>query len=83
MILLSGWLLLFCLSLTVFSPLMTVGSLGAGHRESSQYFAQFPGLRVITVIDMFLGLGIVAFSIYAGAGLCRICCSGLEDLRFN
>ena len=64
-----GWLLLFCLSLTVFSPLMTMGSLGVGYSESSKYFDQFPGLRVITVIDIFLSLGIVAFSIYAGAGL--------------
>ena len=64
-----GWLLFFCLSLTVFSPLMTMGSLGVGYSESSKYFDQFPGLRVITVIDMFLSLGVVAFSIYAGAGL--------------
>jgi Protein of unknown function (DUF2569) len=61
--------LLFCLSLTVFSPLLTMGSLGMGYSESSKYFDQFPGLRVITVIDIFLTLVIVAFSIYAGAGL--------------
>lgn len=64
-----GWLLLFCLSLTVFSPLLTIGSLGVGYSESSKYFDQFPGLRVINVIDIILSLGIVAFSIYAGAGL--------------
>jgi|SRR5215475_5992263 len=64
-----GWLLLFCLSLTVFSPLMAMGSLGVRYIESSIYFDQFPGLLVITVIDMCLRSGIVAFSIYAGAGL--------------
>jgi len=64
-----GWLLLFCFSLTVFSPLPTLVSFGAGYSESSKYFDQFPGLRVITVIDMFLSLGVVAFSIYEGAGL--------------
>ena len=48
-----GWLLLFCLSLTVFSPLLTLVSFGAGYSESSKYFDQFPGLRVITLIDMF------------------------------
>lgn len=67
-----GWLLLFCLSLTVFSPLLTIGSLGVGYSESSKYFGQFPGLRIINVIDIILSLGIVAFSIYAGAGLWSI-----------
>lgn len=64
-----GWLLLFCLSLTLFTPLMTIGSLGAGYSESSKYFDQFPGLQVITMIDIYLSLGVVAFSIYAGTGL--------------
>jgi hypothetical protein len=68
----GGWLLLFCLVLTVFSPLITLGSLAAGYGESSKYFHQFPGLLVITVIDTFLSVGLVAFSVYAGIGLWTI-----------
>lgn len=68
----GGWLLLFCLALTVFSPLITLGSLVASYKEYSQYFGRFPGLGVITVIDTFLSVGLMAFSIYAGLGLWRI-----------
>ena len=68
----GGWLLLLCLGLIVFGPLITLGSLAAGYRESSEYFDQFPGLLVIIVIDTFLSLGLMAFSVYAGIGLWRV-----------
>ena len=62
-------MLLFCLVLTVFSPLITVGSLAFGFAGSSEYFAQFPGLLVITVVDTILSVSLMAFSIYAGVRL--------------
>jgi hypothetical protein len=68
----GGWLLLLCLGLTVFTPLLTMGSLATGVRESLSYFDRFPGLLVITVIDTILTLGLVAFSIYVGVGLWSI-----------
>jgi hypothetical protein len=34
----GGWLLLFCLGLTVFSPLFSLAALAASYGESSQYF---------------------------------------------
>src|SRR5262245_8612123 len=34
----AGWLYLFCLSLTVFNPLITFGSLAADYSNLSQYF---------------------------------------------
>jgi Protein of unknown function (DUF2569) len=68
----GGWLLLFCLTLTVFSPLITLSSLAAGYGQVSKYFDEFPGLRVITVIDTLLSLGLMAFSIYAGTRLWSI-----------
>ncbi len=68
----GGWLLLLCLGLTVFTPLLTIGSLAMGFSESSKYFDQFPGLLVITVTDTVLCLGLMAFSIYAGTGLWSI-----------
>ena len=65
----GGWLLLLCLSLTVFSPLLTLGSLAVGFAESSKYFAQFHGLLVINVVDTLLSVSLMAFSIYAGVRL--------------
>jgi hypothetical protein len=68
----GGWLLLLCLGLTVFTPLLTIRLLAMGFSESSKYFNQFPGLLVITVTDTVLSLGLMAFSIYAGTGLWSI-----------
>lgn len=68
----GGWLLLLCLSLTVFMPLTTLGSFVLGYSESAKYFNQFPRLLLIIVIDGFLSLGITSFCIYAGIGLWRI-----------
>jgi uncharacterized protein DUF2569 len=68
----GGWLLLLCLGLTVFTPLLTIGSLATAYRMSLEYFDQFPGLLVITVIDTILSLGLIAFGFYAGIGLWSI-----------
>jgi hypothetical protein len=68
----GGWLLLFCLGLTVFTPLLTIGSLAMAFIKSLEYFDQFPGLLVITVIDTILSLGLIAFGFYAGIGLWSI-----------
>jgi hypothetical protein len=68
----GGWLLLFCLGLTVFSPLLTLGSLAVSYSDVSQYFEQIPGLLHLTVIDTLLSVGLMGFSIYAGVGLWSI-----------
>jgi hypothetical protein len=68
----GGWLLLFCIALTVLSPLLTFGSLAWGYGAYSKYFHQFPDLLVIGVIDTLLSLGLMIFSVYAGIGLWRI-----------
>ena len=68
----AGWLLIFCLGLTVLGPLVMLKTLAVGYREFAGYFGEFPGLFVVTVINTLLSLGIMAFSIYAGVGLWRI-----------
>ena len=68
----GGWLLFFCLGLTVFNPLMSLFSLAGSYRESAPYFSQFPGLLVVTGLDTVLSLGLTVFSIYAGASLWRL-----------
>src|SRR5205823_6941119 len=68
----GGWLLPFCLGLTVFNPLISLVSLTASYRDSAPYFSQFPGLLVVTGLDTFLSLGLMVFSLYAGASLWRV-----------
>jgi hypothetical protein len=65
----GGCLLFFSLSLTVFNPILALSSIVVRYTELSQYFAQFPNLALITDIDAFLTVGMIAFSIYAGTGL--------------
>jgi len=68
----GGWLLFFCLVLTLFSPLATLFNLVGSFAAASPAFARFPGLLAISVIDTLLSVGLMVFSIYAGIGLWRI-----------
>ncbi|MFZ2642508.1 MAG: DUF2569 family protein [Verrucomicrobiia bacterium] len=68
----GGWLLLFCLGLTVFGPLITLSSLVASFTEAAKYFDRFPGLLVITIIDSLLSLGLMTFGIFTGVVLWRV-----------
>jgi hypothetical protein len=65
----KGWLLWFCLVLTVFNPLLTVYNLVSGYTQASPLFDRFPGFRVVTILDFVLSAGIVCFGIYAGIAL--------------
>ena len=77
----GGWLLLLCVGLTVFTPIRTLGSLAGSYIESAQYFEQFPGLLIVTVVDTILSLGLMAFSVYAGLGLWRIRAGAVETAK--
>ena len=68
----GGWLLFFCLSLTVFSPLITIIALIASYTDAFRLLDSFPGVMAITVIDTFLDLVVMAFSVYAGVSLWRV-----------
>ena len=47
-------------------------SLAVAYSASFEYLDQVPGLLIITVIDTFLSVGLMAFSVYAGTGLWSI-----------
>ena len=65
----KGWLLLFCISLTIFNPLATAISLSTGYNDIQPHIARFPGLWTVLVVDACLSVALMAFSIYAGAVL--------------
>ena len=67
-----GWLLLFCISLTILGPLLTIASLITGLGISPEALKEFPGLLVMMIIDAVLSLGIAGFGLYAGTKLWRI-----------
>jgi hypothetical protein len=65
----GGWLLLLCLSLTIFRPLFTLISLVSALNTASLLSTQFPSFFTFVVIDTILSLGLMCFSIYAGVAL--------------
>jgi hypothetical protein len=77
----DGWLLLLCLRLTVFSPIVTLVMLARSYGQSTQYFEQFPSLRTISVIVTALSLGFMAFSVYAGVGLWQVRQGAVETAK--
>jgi hypothetical protein len=68
----GGWLLLFCLSLTVFKPLGALVSMGRMLNEPIFQAEEFPGLPLVTVVDILIGLGLVGFGFYAGFQLWNV-----------
>jgi hypothetical protein len=68
----GGWLLLFCVGLTIISPLLTVAQIVTGYQQSSRYFTQFPGLLRLIIADTLLSIALMIFSISTGIHLWKI-----------
>jgi hypothetical protein len=65
----GGWLLLFCLGLTIFSPLLTIFNLVTTYEQTYQFFDQYPGFQTIYYVDGFLSTILMLLSIRAGIAL--------------
>jgi hypothetical protein len=68
----AGWLLLFCVTLTMVNPLAALASFITAYWEAAPYFDAFPRLLTVTLIDMVLSLGLMILSVYAGIILWRV-----------
>lgn len=67
-----GWLLLFCVALTIVSPIGTTANLLYGFSKTSPLFAYIPGLRNTIITDAILSVALMCFSVYAGVRLWKI-----------
>lgn len=70
-----GWLLFLCVMWTILIPFVLLIETGYSLRDLPIILFNaelFPGLAAALIIDLFLSLGIVAFSITAGVRLWRI-----------
>lgn len=67
----GGWLLLFCISLTVIGPILTVRKFFLFYMQSDlkTAFDLYPGIKLLTTIDALASFSLVVFSIYAGVAL--------------
>lgn len=68
----GGWLLLFCIALTIISPLRTLYNLVSSYNELEQFFEIFPGIKNLLYIDGFLSISLMILSIRAGIALWQI-----------
>ena len=68
----GGWLLLFCISLTIISPLINISSIMSNLSEVGKLGEMFPSLVTIIYVEVALLLLLTAFSIYAGYRLWTI-----------
>jgi len=65
----KGWLVFFCISLTILNPLFTLANLSNGYSAVSEVADRLPGLMTATVVDSVLSLVIMALGIFAGVSL--------------
>jgi len=65
----KGWLLFFCLSLIILSPILTSFILITSYDEFLSLFYGYPALRVIAILYILINIGIIIFGIVAGVKL--------------
>ena len=65
----DGWLLLFCIILTIIGPLSTLYTILNSYRETHQFFNLYPGLKNIYYIDILLSGVLMTLSVRAGRAL--------------
>lgn len=67
----GGWLLFFCLTLILFTPLQSLKGI-MDYGNVSKYFQNFPELKTFILIDLAMGIPIIIFSIITGILLLQI-----------
>jgi hypothetical protein len=77
----KGWLLILCLILILVNPVASISNIYSSFKIASPFFKVYPGLRVITITDGILSIGIICFSIYAGISLWRIRPNGVAIVK--
>lgn len=68
----GGWLLFFCVSITILTPLASLASTVIGFIQSVPYFSQNLGLMALVLADTALSLAIIGACVYAGVSLWRV-----------
>jgi len=77
----GGWLLFFCISLTVLTPLVNIASIGQELAAIPKVHLQFPRMVIVIAIESILILGLIAFSIYTGIKLWAIKEGAIETAK--
>ncbi len=67
----GGWLLLFCVSLTMIGPILTVREFFLFYMQFDlkTYFLMYPSIKLLVTIDTLLSFSLMIFSIYTGVAL--------------
>jgi hypothetical protein len=65
----KGWLLLLCLSLTIFWPLITLGQFAREWQETERLFRSLPHLENAVEIEGLMMFLLACYSCYAGYAL--------------
>ena len=66
------WLLLICMGISLYIPIITLRSLAVTYDAMPQFFEDYAGLLVVPFTVLFVCLGMLAFSTYIGVGLWRM-----------
>lgn len=68
----KGWLLLFCVGLTVFMPAVTFFNLYSGYKDSTGVISAYPGLKTLVYADALLSVALAVLGFYAGLLLWKV-----------
>ena len=67
-----GWLLLFCIGLTVFNPLVMFAVIVGTYVNYGPYFGKYPGLVTTSLVRSSLAIIMAGCGVYTGIALWRV-----------
>ncbi len=78
----GGWLLFYCISVTILSPLLSSISMIIGWNITLPYFASYPAVKAVFIISTCISISIIVFGIIAGIKLWKISKNAVSIVKF-
>ena len=77
----GGWLLFFCISLTILTPLANIAAIAQELAALPEISSRFPRMVIVVAAESILTLGLVVFSVYSGIKLWSIKNDAVETAK--
>ncbi|MEN3369501.1 MAG: hypothetical protein V7609_1644 [Verrucomicrobiota bacterium] len=67
-----GWLLFFCIALTILAPIRALVEVSSSYKMLSYYFGRVPNLQAFWITLTLLNVGLTIYGVVVGVNLWRV-----------
>lgn len=76
-----GWLLLFCIGLTILAPIRAMVETSSSYKMFSDYFGRVPNLQAFWITLTLLNVGLTIYGVVVGVNLWRVRSGAVRDAK--